>query len=66
MQRSFSKLDWHSDNLLEAICTWVAMSEDNKALQQVHLDCGNKEAALAEKLAVVKKEKDDLLDKIKD
>ncbi|GJW55331.1 hypothetical protein Tco_0099416 [Tanacetum coccineum] len=58
--------DMPINNPLEAICTWVAMSEDNMALQQVHLDCDSKEATLAEKLAVVEKEKDDLLDKIKD
>nr|GEU46922.1 hypothetical protein [Tanacetum cinerariifolium] len=40
--------------------------EDHKALQQVHLDCAGKEIALSKKLAVVEKEKNDLLDKSKD
>ncbi|GKG49674.1 hypothetical protein Tco_0518448, partial [Tanacetum coccineum] len=42
------------------------MSEDHKALQQVHLECARKEVALTEKMVVVEKEKDDLLDKMKD
>nr|GEV11835.1 hypothetical protein [Tanacetum cinerariifolium] len=38
-------------------------AEDHKALQQVHLGCVGKEADLTEKLATVKKARDDLLDK---
>nr|GEY23201.1 hypothetical protein [Tanacetum cinerariifolium] len=39
------------------------LSDDYKALQQVHLGCVEKEADLTEKLVAVEKERDDLLDK---
>ncbi|GKC16114.1 hypothetical protein Tco_1012896, partial [Tanacetum coccineum] len=39
------------------------LSDDHKALQQVHLGFVGKEADLTEKLVAVKKERDDLLDK---
>nr|GEV06864.1 hypothetical protein [Tanacetum cinerariifolium] len=39
------------------------LSNDHKALQQVHLGCVGKEADLTEKLVAVEKETDDLLDK---
>ncbi|GKE43234.1 hypothetical protein Tco_1470518, partial [Tanacetum coccineum] len=39
------------------------LSEDQKALQQVHLGCVKKEADLVEKLAAMEKERDDLLDR---
>ncbi|GJW95233.1 hypothetical protein Tco_0174905 [Tanacetum coccineum] len=54
------------NSLVKALRTRATLSEDHKALQQVHLDCVGKEVALSEKLAVVEKEKDDLLDKSKD
>ncbi|GKA38926.1 hypothetical protein Tco_0731477 [Tanacetum coccineum] len=50
MQGLSQSLTDHSDTAV-AICTWVAMSEDNMALQQVRLDYDSKEATLAEKLA---------------
>ncbi|GKB80730.1 hypothetical protein Tco_0947625 [Tanacetum coccineum] len=54
------------NSLVEALCTRATLSEYHKALQQVHLECAGMEVALAKKLAVVEKEKDDLLDKTKD
>ncbi|GJZ25397.1 hypothetical protein Tco_0569650 [Tanacetum coccineum] len=51
---------------LNALCTREALSDDHKTLQQVHLGFAGREAALSEKLAVLEKEKDDLLDKNKD
>ncbi|GKE34284.1 hypothetical protein Tco_1453606, partial [Tanacetum coccineum] len=42
-----------------------ALSEDHKALQQTHLCCAGKEAALSEQLGAVDNEKEDLLDKHK-
>ncbi|GJR27366.1 hypothetical protein Tco_1103598 [Tanacetum coccineum] len=39
------------------------LADENKTLRQEHLGCSGKEAALAEKLAMVENEKDDLLDK---
>nr|GEV20945.1 hypothetical protein [Tanacetum cinerariifolium] len=39
------------------------LSDDHKALQQVHLSCVRKEADLTENLAMVDKERDGLLDK---
>ncbi|GJW82366.1 hypothetical protein Tco_0146341 [Tanacetum coccineum] len=54
------------NNLVDALRTRATLSDDHKTLQQVHLDCAGREAALVKKLAVVEKEKDDLLDKSKD
>ncbi|GKB70283.1 hypothetical protein Tco_0931695 [Tanacetum coccineum] len=54
------------NSLVEALRTRATLSEDHKALQQVHLECAGKEVALTKKMAVVEKEKDDLLDKTKD
>ncbi|GJZ46272.1 hypothetical protein Tco_0593868 [Tanacetum coccineum] len=42
------------------------LADDHKNLQQEHLGCAGKDANLVEKLAVVEKEKDDLLDKSRD
>ncbi|GJW96350.1 hypothetical protein Tco_0178158 [Tanacetum coccineum] len=42
------------------------LSDNYKVLQLLHLDCVAKEADLTERLAAVKKEKDDLLDRIRE
>ncbi|GJX68467.1 hypothetical protein Tco_0304194 [Tanacetum coccineum] len=42
---------------------WNQLSEDHKALQQVHLGYVGKEADLTEKLVAVEKERDDLMDR---
>ncbi|GKD91572.1 hypothetical protein Tco_1398999 [Tanacetum coccineum] len=39
------------------------LSDDHKALQQVHLGCVRKDVDLTEKLVAVEKERDNLLDK---
>nr|GEV59823.1 transposase (putative), gypsy type [Tanacetum cinerariifolium] len=54
-------LDLTLDNFL--VCSQNQLSEDHKALQQVHLGCVRKEADLTEKLDAMEKERDDLLDK---
>ncbi|GJV43182.1 hypothetical protein Tco_1427718 [Tanacetum coccineum] len=62
-QGVFDRLIETQNQLLETIRSRNQLSEDHKALQQVHLGCVGKEADLTEKLAVVDKERDDLLDK---
>ncbi|GJY99354.1 hypothetical protein Tco_0516784 [Tanacetum coccineum] len=49
------------NQLVNAIRNMNKLSDDHKNLQQEHLGCTGKEAALVEKLVVVEKEKDDLL-----
>nr|GEY23230.1 hypothetical protein [Tanacetum cinerariifolium] len=51
------------NQLVDVICNQNQLADENKTLRQEHLGCTGKEAALAKKLAVVEKEKDDLLDK---
>nr|GEV14608.1 hypothetical protein [Tanacetum cinerariifolium] len=51
------------NQLLDTVQSRNKLSEDHKALQQVHLGCVTKEADLTEKLAAVEKAKDDLLDR---
>ncbi|GJU51263.1 hypothetical protein Tco_1220818 [Tanacetum coccineum] len=54
-------LDLTRDHFLG--CSRNQLSEDHKALQQVHLGCVRKEANLTKKLAAMEKERDNLLDK---
>ncbi|GJS91339.1 hypothetical protein Tco_0773975 [Tanacetum coccineum] len=51
------------NQLLDTVQSRNQLSEDHKALQQVHLGCVGKEADLVEKLAAMEKERDDLLDR---
>nr|GEY29264.1 hypothetical protein [Tanacetum cinerariifolium] len=51
------------NQLVDVIHKWNKLADDHKNLQQEHLGCAGKEASLVEKLAAVKKKKDDLLDK---
>ncbi|GKB12739.1 hypothetical protein Tco_0846662 [Tanacetum coccineum] len=51
------------NQLVDIVRSQNKLYDDHKALQQVHLGCVSKEADLTEKLAVVEKERDDLLDK---
>ncbi|GJV62326.1 hypothetical protein Tco_1468426 [Tanacetum coccineum] len=51
------------NQLVDVIQNRNQLADENKTLRQDHLGCAGKEAALAEKLAMVEKEKDDLLDK---
>ncbi|GKC01107.1 hypothetical protein Tco_0987243 [Tanacetum coccineum] len=51
------------NQLVDAIHSRSVLSDDHKILQQEHLGCVGKEAALTKKLVVVEKEKDELLDK---
>ncbi|GKG04343.1 hypothetical protein Tco_0314730, partial [Tanacetum coccineum] len=44
------------NQLLDTVQSRNQLSEDHKALQQVHLGCVEKEADLVEKLAVIEKE----------
>ncbi|GKF72062.1 hypothetical protein Tco_0208176, partial [Tanacetum coccineum] len=53
------------NRLIEAFRSRTVLSDDHKALQQVHLSCVIKESALVEKLAAVEREKDELLDQNK-
>ncbi|GKD11825.1 hypothetical protein Tco_1196232 [Tanacetum coccineum] len=51
------------NQLVDAICSRSVLYDDHKILQQEHLGCVAKEAALTENLVMVEKEKDELLDK---
>ncbi|GJY50572.1 hypothetical protein Tco_0441419 [Tanacetum coccineum] len=51
------------NQLVDTVQSRNKLSDDHKALQQVHLGCVRKEANLTEKLAAVEKEKDDILEK---
>ncbi|GKC49850.1 hypothetical protein Tco_1072595, partial [Tanacetum coccineum] len=51
------------NQLLDAVRSRNKLADDHKILQQEHLGCAGKEVGLVEKLVVVEKEKDDLLDK---
>ncbi|GKE53353.1 hypothetical protein Tco_1488509, partial [Tanacetum coccineum] len=51
------------NQLLDTVQSRNQLSEDHKALQQVHLGYVEKEADLVEKLAAMEKERDDLLDR---
>ncbi|GJZ85689.1 hypothetical protein Tco_0651028 [Tanacetum coccineum] len=62
-QGVFDRLIETQNQLLETIRSRNQLSEDHKALQQVHLGCVGKEADLTEKLAAMEKERDALLDK---
>ncbi|GKC23763.1 hypothetical protein Tco_1025913 [Tanacetum coccineum] len=53
------------NQLVDTIRSRNKLSDDYKALQQVHLGCVRKEADLTDKLAAVEKEMDDLLIKTK-
>ncbi|GKC82086.1 hypothetical protein Tco_1137803, partial [Tanacetum coccineum] len=54
------------NHLVDALWSRSILSDDLKALQQVHLGCIGREAALTEKLVAIKREKEDLFDKKKD
>ncbi|GKC61747.1 hypothetical protein Tco_1089345, partial [Tanacetum coccineum] len=51
------------NQLVDVIQNQNQLADENKTLRQEHLGCAGKEAALAEKLVMVEKEKYDLLDK---
>ncbi|GJS87462.1 hypothetical protein Tco_0770098 [Tanacetum coccineum] len=51
------------NQLLDTVRSRNQLSEDHKALQQVHLGCVGKEADLVEQLVAMEKERDDLLDR---
>ncbi|GKC71011.1 hypothetical protein Tco_1116894 [Tanacetum coccineum] len=51
------------NQLVDVIRNPNQLADENKTLRQEHLGCASKEAALAEKLAMLEKEKYDLLDK---
>ncbi|GJR65371.1 hypothetical protein Tco_0011436 [Tanacetum coccineum] len=51
------------NQLVDTVRSRNKLSDDHKALQQVHLGCVSKEADLTEKLDAVEKERYDLLDK---
>ncbi|GJW61193.1 hypothetical protein Tco_0110528 [Tanacetum coccineum] len=59
----FDRLTETQNQLLDTVQSRNQLSEDHKALQQVHLGCVGKEADLVEKLAAMEKERDDLLDR---
>ncbi|GKC77554.1 hypothetical protein Tco_1128328 [Tanacetum coccineum] len=63
LQGSFQTVDKTQNHLVDALRSRNILSNDHKSLQQVHLGCVGKEAALTEKLAAVEREKEDLLDK---
>ncbi|GKE53193.1 hypothetical protein Tco_1488349, partial [Tanacetum coccineum] len=54
------------NKLVGALRSQAALSDDHKALKKVHLVCAGKLVTLLERLTVVEKEKDDLLDRNKD
>ncbi|GKE56207.1 hypothetical protein Tco_1495392 [Tanacetum coccineum] len=49
--------------LVDVVRSRDQLADDHKNLQQEHLSCAGKEVGLVEKLVVVEKEKDDVLDK---
>ncbi|GKA60030.1 hypothetical protein Tco_0759343 [Tanacetum coccineum] len=51
------------NQLVDVIRNRNQPADKNKTLRQEHMGCAGKEASLAEKLSMVEKEKDDLLDK---
>ncbi|GJV03154.1 gypsy type transposase [Tanacetum coccineum] len=51
------------NQLLDTVRSRNQLSEDHQALQQVYLGCVRKGAGLVENLAVMEKERDDLLDR---
>ncbi|GJW18996.1 hypothetical protein Tco_0026432 [Tanacetum coccineum] len=51
------------NQLVDTVKSRNQLSNDHKALQEVHLGCVEKEADLTEKLATMEKERDDLLAK---
>ncbi|GJX50813.1 hypothetical protein Tco_0277658 [Tanacetum coccineum] len=51
------------NRLVDVIRNRNQPADKNKTLRQEHMGCAGKEASLAEKLSMVEKEKDDLLDK---
>ncbi|GKF75914.1 hypothetical protein Tco_0225358, partial [Tanacetum coccineum] len=54
---------WSRDSSSNCPFATNQLADENKTLRQEHMGCASKEAALAEKLAMLEKEKDDLLDK---
>nr|GEX76635.1 hypothetical protein [Tanacetum cinerariifolium] len=59
----FDRLTETQNQLLDTVHSRNQLSEDHKAIQQVHMGCVKKEADLIEKLDAMEKERDDLLDK---
>ncbi|GKF85685.1 hypothetical protein Tco_0253512, partial [Tanacetum coccineum] len=65
-QDVFDRLTEKQNQLVDTVQSRNKLSNDHKALQQVHLGCVEKEADLNEKLVAVEKERDGLLDKNRD
>nr|GEV47332.1 hypothetical protein [Tanacetum cinerariifolium] len=62
-QDVFDRLTDTKNQLVDVIRSRSALSDDHKILQQEHLSCVSKKPTLTQKLDVVEKEKDELLDK---